>query len=389
MILKIPLVVSDHVTFATQKKTNTPKRITILLVNPVSEAAGCRLRWLNIRDCSDKSNQIHVTTVSLPRLPSKPSNILPLLSRKWYKYTLKKLAWKLGSLLASFKIADADVIVFGKPYTHGHIKAMQIARQFNKKIISDFCDFHSSSHSSFYLASCLSDVITAPTKLLAERIITETGKHVTLIPDHIDFQTLALSKNLSSTSLPPSPRYTILWFGLGFANGKPTESLQSFCQLVAASSEILIDQDIHIEVISENANLTQSYLTESMGSPLQICFRSIQWSPEAMARALLSPGFAIIPYPKPVRVCEKSPNRIELALYQGKVVISNGKHLPSLDDELVPHVRDLPLQSLSLTDLEFVPYDQELQVKHVRRYLDAKQYVIKDLWYNLIESMKK
>lgn len=363
-----------------------PKRIIVLLVNPISEAAGCRLRWLNIRDLSSKSKSIHVTTVTLPILLARPKSKRTFFSKKWYEYCLKKILWRFESVLALFKIVNADFVVFGKPYTHGHVKAMQTARKWNKKIISDFCDFHSSSHSNFLVAASLSDIITAPTKLLAKRITEETGKDITLIPDYIDHQILTLTKSLSSRFLPSPTKYTLLWFGLGFTNGKPTESLQSFCQLIAASSGVLASQNIEIEIISENANITESYFANAMSSYLPIKFRSIQWSPEAMASALLSPGFAIIPYPEPIELCEKSPNRIELALYQGKVVISNGKYLPSLDEELVHYVRDLPLHSLSMTDLQFVLNDQEAQVQKVREFLDAKQLIVKELWLSLVEN---
>jgi len=369
----------------------TSKRISILLVNPSSETAGCRLRWLNIKDLRSQDNKYTVHTVHLPDAAELISANGSFLSRLPYiNNVIRKISYKIRSLLAVVKIARAGVVVFGKPYNHGHIQAMRTARRFNAKIISDFCDFHSSSLSAFHVAAGLSDVISAPTMLLSTRITSETGKQVDVIPDYIDYQILALCHDLpntSNTSNVDPRKQSILWFGLGFSSGKPTRSFELFCRLISASADVLSRCNISIEILSENGLLAASYLKALMVDCKHLDCKSVQWSPAAMANALRSPGFAIIPYPEPVIACEKSPNRIELALYEGKVVISNGKHLPSLDPELASYVRDLPMHSLSPNDLLFLEDRQEHQIVQTRRYLNAKQFAINDCWTDLIDRL--
>jgi hypothetical protein len=99
-----------------------------------------------------------------------------------------------------------------------------------------------------------------------------------------------------------------------------------------------------------------------------------------MRQALSRPGFVILPYPEPVESCEKSANRIELALRTGKVVISNGSKLSSLENALSAYVMRLPADSLNARDLEFAGTKQYEQAVESRRILDERRDKINCLW---------
>ena len=99
-----------------------------------------------------------------------------------------------------------------------------------------------------------------------------------------------------------------------------------------------------------------------------------------MHQALSHPGFVILPYPEPVESCEKSANRIELGLCAGKVVISNGTKLSSLENSLSAYVMPLPKRSLNASDLDFEGPKQYEQAVETRRILDEKQGRINCLW---------
>jgi hypothetical protein len=81
-----------------------------------------------------------------------------------------------------------------------------------------------------------------------------------------------------------------------------------------------------------------------------------------------------------VESCEKSANRIELGLCTGKVVISNGSNLSSLEKTLSAYVMSLPKDSLNASDLDFEGPKQYEQAVESRRILDQKQGRINCLW---------
>ena len=171
-----------------------------------------------------------------------------------------------------------------------------------------------------------------------------------------------------------------MWFGLAFANNEPTYSFQNFCRLVSGSENLITNHGLYVEIISESSDEAKDYLIAKSGAHSLIEIHSCQWSPDSMRQALSRPGFVILPYQEPVESCEKSANRIELSLCTGKVVISNGTKLSSLENALSAYVTALPKDSLNASDLHFEGLKQYEQAIDSIRVLDEKQRRINCLW---------
>ena len=360
----------------------------IVVVNLDSSVAGCRLRWLSISQQSDTSLGHQVKSIYLDDRDSQ-RKFVALFERAISKIPkLKTFYLKIRLKLRLRRIAKADLAVFGKPYGQQHMAAMKIAKRQNTAIVSDFCDFHSGLNNVFLEAAHYSDLITVPTINLANRIRAETYKHTIVIPDKLDYCVLPSSSALDALpdTLHPS---TVLWHGLAFANNEPTYSFRIFCRVISCSEGIISNRGLNVEIVCESSDRAKEYLTGhlSADSSLDIC--SDCWSPDSMRRALSIPGFAILPYPEPVETCEKSANRIELALCSGKVVISNGSNLSSLENTLSTHVNPLPKDSLDISDLRFQGRRQYEQAIEARHLLDERCTQINHLWSAAISRTLK
>lgn len=351
----------------------------IVIVNPEYTAAGCRLRWGAILEINDIKQKYTIELVDLGNccgdswLSSKVLQVVSTFPR------LKSIYQKICLRLRLLCLAKANLAIFGKPYGAHHIEAMKSLKLRNTKILSDFCDFHSELNYAFLEAARYSDVITAPTPALASRIHLETSKRTTIIPDKVDYCILPSSSALDKLADNMHPA-TILWYGLAFANNEPTYSFRIFCKVIACSEGVISNRALSVEIISEAPNRAKVYLTNLLSANSLIVVCTGQWSFDSMRQALLTPGFVILPYPEPVASCEKSANRIELALGSGKVVISNGSRLSSLEHSLSTHVKPLPIKSLDQRDLRFDGPRQYQQAFEARRILGERCSQINHLW---------
>ena len=353
--------------------------LNIVVVNPDRSSAGCRLRWGTILEIDDIQTNFNIQAITLGdsfgdgRLVS---NILHALSKI---PRLKSFCLKILFRLRLLCVAKADLAIFGKPYGAHHIEAMKSAKRHKTTILSDFCDFHSGGNHAFLEAARYSDVITAPTTALASRIYAETSKYPIVIPDKVDYCVLPGNSILDELGNSLQPE-SILWFGLAFSNNEPTYSFRDFCRIVSSSESLISNLGLYVEIISESSCLAKDYLLSSSRADSLMEVDSCQWSLNSMRQALSRPGFVILPYPEPVESCEKSANRIELALCTGKVVISNGSNLSSLENVLSAYVVPLPKDSLNASDLGFEGAKQHEQAIESRRILDEKQSRINCLW---------
>jgi hypothetical protein len=352
---------------------------TIIVVSPNKTAAGCRLRCLSIIESADINLRYQVELVNLESLCSR-NRLIALFERGISKIPRIKCCYlKIRLRLRLLRVAKADLAVFGKPYGQHHMEALKIAKRHNTKILSDFCDFHSGFNDTFLEAAHYSDMITAPTTTLASRIYAETSKYPIVIPDKLDYCVLPGNSELDRLSDGLQPK-TILWYGLAFANNEPTYSFRYFCRIVSSSEDLIINHGLYVEIISESSDRAKDYLIANLRADSLIVLHSCQWSLISMRQALSRPGFVILPYPEPVESCEKSANRIELALRTGKVVISNGSKLSSLENALSAYVMRLPADSLNARDLEFAGTKQYEQAVESRRILDERRDKINCLW---------
>ena len=351
----------------------------VLIVNPENSVAGCRLRWGSILEISNIQKKNTIELVDLGDcygdnwLFSKIVRAVSTIPR------LRSLYQKFRLRLRLLRLAKADLAIFGKPYGAHHMEAMKSAKRHNTKILSDFCDFHSELNDAFLEASRCSDMITVPTAALASRIYAETSKYPIIIPDKADYCVLPGNSVIDKLDAILRPE-SILWFGLAFANNVPTYSFRNFCRLVSDSDDLIFNHGLCVEIISESSDRAKDYLIGNSRADLLIEIHSDQWSPGSMHQALSHPGFVILPYPEPVESCEKSANRIELGLCAGKVVISNGTKLSSLENSLSAYVMPPPKRSLNASDLDFEGPKQYEQAVETRRILDEKQGRINCLW---------
>ena len=352
---------------------------TIVVINPDSSVAGCRLRWLWFIQHSEISSKHQVQSVFFDNHYSK-IKLISLFERAVFRFSRFRSCYlKIRRRLRLSRVAKADLAVFGKPYGQDHMEAMQIAKRHNTKILSDFCDFHSRLNDTFLEAAHYSDVITVPTNALASRIYAESSKYPIVIPDKLDYCVLPGISALEQLSDGLQPK-TILWYGLTFANNEPTYSFRNFCRIVSGSEDLIINHGLYVEIISESSDRAKDYLIANLRADSLIELHSCQWSLISMRQALSRPGFVVLPYPEPVESCEKSANRIELALCAGKVVISNGSKLSSLENALSAYAIRLPADSLNARDLVFSGTKQYDQAVESRRILDERRDSINYLW---------
>jgi hypothetical protein len=357
---------------------------TVLIVNPDNTAAGCRLRWGSILEINDIQKKINIALVDLEDCFGDSWLLSRILRAISTIPRLKSFCQKIRLYLRLLLFAKADLAIFGKPYGSHHMEAMKSAKRHNTKILSDFCDFHSEFNDAFLEAARYSDVITVPTAALASRIYAETSKYPIIIPDRVDYCVLPSNSVLEMLGNNSLQSKSILWFGLAFANNEPTYSFKEFCKIVSCSEDLISIHRLYVDLISESSDLAKDYLVASLSADSLIEIHSCQWSPHSMRQALSQPGFVILAYPDPVENCEKSANRIELGLYVGKVVISNGAKLSGLENSLSAYVVSLPKGSLNASDLHFEASKQYEQALETSRILDEKQGRINCLWSGVI-----
>jgi hypothetical protein len=359
---------------------------TIVVVNPNKDVAGCRIRWYSIIESRQISLRYRVKSVAFAE-PNSQSKLAILFLKILFKSSgLRILYHKVRLFCKCIPIACADVAIFGKPYGEHHLKAMKIAKAFNTKILSDFCDFHSDVNSAFLAAARHSDLITVPTNVLASRIIAETSKPTVVIPDKLDYSSLPVDTAIEDELRSAKP-ISILWFGLAFANDLPTSSFRRFCEITSDSAKLISAHGLIVEIISEAPERVSKYFGSQFDSSNVLSFNSRQWSIEAMRASLACPGFALIPYAEPVESCEKSANRIELALYAGKAVISNGSRLAGLDSRLSDFIKPMYGNIMQDKDLTFDPTIQLAQSLEARNILDHACNIINSLWEDAVDNV--
>jgi len=361
------------------------RKKTIRIINPNPLQAGHRLRMLYLLESQALRSHCNVYANYLTH-PIKLNFQKAGPLRKFLEIVYWGLKIEDRSLLLKFAylFASSSTCVFSKPYHAYHLKAMKIARFFGKRIISDFCDFHE-SRSEFIQAALLSDIIVCPTETLAARVKSISGSKASfsVIEDMLDPVAKANPSPLLKAHEIQTEKPTVLWFGLAFAGDEPTHSFRHFSQLSINCLQEINRLGFTIEVVCEDPERSIQFLSEHANLSLQGKVKAIEWSPNSMRNALARPGIVVIQYPEPVSSCEKSSNRIELALYLGKEVYTNGWP-PSLDAELKPFVNiltgsTLPSSALTLNDPNLVE-----KKSIVNAYLDQKQNRIQQKWDELI-----
>jgi hypothetical protein len=358
---------------------------TIYVVDPDYDMAGCRLRWHYLLDSKSLAQKYRFQALSYNNNMLDAFFALKLINKIYL--TLDKrldLTHKIISLSIIVAALRSSLFVFGKPFHSHHMLAMRILHRFGKCIISDFCDFHSSSNIWYLEAAKLSNVIVCPTLLLAERINLETGHSVFIVPDRIDpvLQLASLDRieNIRSVKIPMS----ILWFGRAYYGIVPTDSFRIFCDIVSTSCQNINSLKLSIKIVCEYPEKAKLELISKLfGQYLDV--HVFQWSNQVISEQLAEPGIALIPYPEPVELCEKSANRLELALFAGKKVYSNGI-MPDLDHQIAPFVKvfngswdqDSPDNKIDL------PTTSEVEL--IRSYLNKKNASIASQWDDIVEN---
>jgi len=339
--------------------------------------AGCRLRYAAIKDLSKKANRDNSVKCYWIDTNTKDSS---LISRIIYKLT--------KPFRQIYLITSSEIIIFGKPVERLHLLMMAIAKALGKKIISDFCDFRIDKKGFYLKALNLTDAVTCPTTNLALYIQENTELKPILIPDILDPVGLATNNRdlfLHNMGQPLS----IIWFGrAGGLDSSPLST--SFVKLAVhliENRKLYSDQAIEIIIISNISTdidcLMRAVLHDN--NP-RLTYTSVDWSEDNIRKILPLPGYAYIPYDEPVEQSLKSANRIELALFYGRKVLSNSTLLPDIDVQLKKYITAVPPDLTSLDFLSFDVSQQLRQINEVTPYLLSKRQRILERWEQLLTN---
>jgi hypothetical protein len=174
---------------------------------------------------------------------------------------------------------SSDILIFSKPI-EDDIDLAQNAKRKGKKIVVDFCDDHFDRFSFYRAMLELADVITCPTKKMAEKIRWDA----VVIHDPYEFDECE----------PHCGGDNLLWFG-------HKSNLNSFLRIFKQLGE----------------------------SPFRLVSNApgtIQWSLETMKNEFSRADIVLMPFTKDY----KSPNRTIESIRQGCFVVAEPH--PSLDD---------------------------------------------------------
>lgn len=348
-------------------------RTRVLLFFPMSWSSSCRLRWLNIKNINLSIVDSHFSVgewlpIKKAALPVDASHSLQVLAKC---YDALRLIWM---------ILFARLLIFGRPVHSWHSKAFCFAVILRKPVLSDFCDFDADKDSRYIKFAQMSKIVTVPTPALAKRVSKVSTSMVHVIEDSLDIHGLNIPRNFGLLEA-----IDVLWFGMASTPDGATESYAKFCSIVKNSYSSLVGMDVQVTVICNDPKHAQACFDSIVGAT-SFPVRILEWNIPTITKHLKLPGVAIIPYPEPVENCYKSPNRIELALYAGRRVISNGI-LPSLDKALRPWVKTLDNDCLQESDLVSHFHRGIEGLVIVRDYIDRKQDVIQAQWMFALEEL--
>ena len=348
---------------------------TICLINTREESAGCRLRWLTLEEICIYYKYEHLSSkrLELPtilgRIKKEPNTPRAL------KNIIKALK-NAAQLLLNRRI---NSVVTGKPSSRAILLLLLACKTFRKTVIVDICDL---DWSKKYTLSAIkiADIVTTPTEYLADEIKHIRKKPLVVISDKLDYACLPSHKNVS-TNEP----IDLLWFGnLEKEGAIRRESFAIFCKIIKNSRAFLIKNNISITIISPRAQDSLEMLLRAIGNTSIHC-ESLKWSPITMQSALAKKGFALLPYKEPIESCTKSPNRIELALYSGRTVLSNGI-LPSLDTELQKYITICSDNRIDETALKALKKSKNT-LEETRALIEKKQTKIKEKWQAVADTI--
>ena len=350
----------------------------LVLIEADPNRAGCRLRWWNVKRLAEAQGRA-VRNLTLPSEKRLSKHDLPAFSRRWPKSMrlwLRDLAPKLRRARFLLSLASARVVITGKPNDPRLIDGMRFARWFGTRLIVDACDVKP-SYVHIQSAFALASHITIPTEALVDAIPTRQRHKIQVIPDSLD------RACLPTPSPQPTPHQQEPQAGLNILvrrhrSKRPRgTTVCAFCDLIAGAIDRLQQHQASITLVCSRSEDALHYLQERL-APNTLPCTGMDWSIHNMREALARPGLALIPYPRPVESCQKSANRMELALYAGKTVLVNGR-LPSLDEALREHVNDVGagIKEASL-------HTSQEGGTAVRHYLDQKQQRIDQQWSRLI-----
>jgi len=348
---------------------------TICLINAREESAGCRLRWLTLEEIClyNKYEQLSSKRLEIP-------TILRRIRKE------SKTSRALSNIIQALKIAAKLLlnrriksVVTGKPSSRAILLLLLACKTSRKTVVVDICDLDWSK--KYTLAAIkIADIVTTPTEYLANEIKHIRKKPLVVISDKLDYACLPSHNNVA-TNEP----IDLLWFGNLEKDGAiRRESFAIFCMIIKNSRTFLMKNNISITIVSPRAQDSLEILFRAIGNTSIHC-ESLKWSPLAMQSALAKKGFALLPYKEPVKSCKKSPNRIELALYSGKTVLSNGI-LPSLDAELQKYIticRNNRIDESALKALK----ESKNTLEQTRALIENKQTKIRENWQAIADTI--
>ena len=355
----------------------TNQGATILLINAKKESAGCRLRWLILEEvCREEK---------IKPLATEYLEITTTISKKTKRRTRLSLAPGI-MVIQIIKIAirlltsrEIKSVATGKPSSRTLLTVLLICKALGKLVIVDICDLDQNNKYTIAMLR-VADIVTTPTRQLADKIRYYRDGDIIIVSDQLDY-TCAPDKNATTND----QTLDLLWFGNLEKKGKITrESFTAFCSVVKKSAPFLAQNNISITIVSQRAEDAREHILDAIGNASIQC-ESLEWSPKTMRSALSKKGFALLPYEEPIKNCAKSPNRIELALYSGKVVLSNG-YLPSLDAELRKYVTVYNNNQLDESILK-IPNRSKDEAAQARFAIEKKQAQIKQKWKDITKAI--
>ena len=299
-----------------------------------------------------------------------------------------RLLWQNKNLLCFLLFADA--LVISKPKDNSLLPIVYFGKLFRTKLIIDFCDFEPLIHHIQIKYIKIASIVTCPTKIIADEIKQFSPKQLIVIEDSID-PLITKNSQFRQQRVIPLNRVNIIWFGRAFdRRGLPTDSFRIAAELF--DSFISANPSKYsFYIVSEVPEKALLYVIINYPTIASKLVNSVKWCPKAMMRYLAKSDAALLPYETPVSNCYKSPNRVELALYFGIPVLSNGI-IPSLDLTLSKYVTVISSKVIrqdSLLSKRSLQPISEQELNQIRGILHLKDEQICQKWLKTLVSREK
>jgi glycosyltransferase involved in cell wall biosynthesis len=233
-----------------------------------------------------------------------------------YEVTLVPIE-KSATLEAFDSLGRFDVVVLWKyAGTLGmHEQIVAATRRLGIALVYDVCDDYSENElfgPEFLTTIRDAPIVVAASRALADMILEKTGRTATVISEPFE------GPRGSARWEPAGDRLKLLWFG-HWANRSTLDAM--IPDLLAFGARRPLSLSI---VTKAESDLGKAFKQFNQSHRHRLSMRYIEWSPEALWRALADADAVVIPQQISDKVRNaKSPNRLVESMWAGRFVVAS------------------------------------------------------------------